>query len=310
MCGEAHRTQSRPMSTIEIHSLTKTFGDVLAVDDLSFELSSGHVTGFLGPNGAGKTTTLRMLLGLVEPTAGTATFGGVRYRDLPDPIGTVGAVLESSSFHPSRTARSHLRVLAQSGRRSPRRAEELLELVGLAGAADRRVGGYSLGMRQRLGLASALIGDPGVLILDEPTNGLDPAGVRWVRDLVHRLSHEGRTVLVSSHLLAEVAQTVDHLVIIDQGRLVTAGEVADVIGDVGPGVSIRTPDAATLAAALVAVGVRVEQQGGDRLVAIGATPDVVGRAIAASGVVVYEMGLTEGSLEDAFLRLTNTKETI
>ena len=298
------------MTTIEIHSLTKQFGDVLAVDDLSFELSPGHVTGFLGPNGAGKTTTLRMLLGLVEPTGGTATFGGVRYRDLPDPIGTVGAVLESSSFHPSRSARSHLRVLAAAGRRSPRRADELLELVGLAGAADRRVGGYSLGMRQRLGLASALVGDPGVLILDEPTNGLDPAGVRWVRDLVHRLSGEGRTVLVSSHLLAEVAQTVDHLVIIDRGRLVTAGEVADVIGDVGPGVSIRTPDAATLAAALAAVGVRVEQDGGDRLVAIGATPDVVGRAIAASGVVVYEMGLTGGSLEDAFLRLTNTKETI
>ena len=162
------------MSTIEINSLTKRFGDVLAVDDLSFELSSGHVTGFLGPNGAGKTTTLRMLLGLVEPAGGTATFGGVRYRDLPDPIGTVGAVLESSSFHPSRTARSHLRVLAQAGRRSPRRADELLELVGLAGAADRRVGGFSLGMRQRLGLASALVGDPGVLILDEPTNGLDP----------------------------------------------------------------------------------------------------------------------------------------
>jgi ABC-2 type transport system ATP-binding protein len=298
------------MSTIEINSLTKRFGGVLAVDDLSFDLSSGHVTGFLGPNGAGKTTTLRMLLGLVEPTGGTATFGGVRYRDLPDPIGTVGAVLESSSFHPSRTARSHLRVLAQAGRRSPRRADELLDLVGLAGAADRRVGGFSLGMRQRLGLASALVGDPGALILDEPTNGLDPAGVRWLRDLVHRLSHEGRTVLVSSHLLAEVAQTVDHLVIIDEGRLVSAGAVAEVIGDVGPGVSIRTPDAAILAAALSAVGVRVEQHGDDRLVAIGATPDVVGRAIAASGVVVYEMGLTEGSLEDAFLRLTNTKETI
>jgi ABC-2 type transport system ATP-binding protein len=185
-----------------------------------------------------------------------------------------------------------------------------LELVGLADAADRRVGGYSLGMRQRLGLATALVGDPGVLILDEPTNGLDPAGVRWLRDLLHRLSEEGRTVLVSSHLLAEVAQTVDHLVIIHHGRLVSAGPVAEVIGDVGPGVSVRTPDAATLAAALRAAGVRVEQHGDDRLVAIGATPDVVGRAVAASGVVLYEMRLTEGSLEDTFLRLTNTKDTI
>jgi ABC-2 type transport system ATP-binding protein len=310
MCGEIDRLQSRPMSTIEINGLTKRFGEVLAVDDLTFELRSGHVAGFLGPNGAGKTTTLRMALGLVEPTCGTVTFDGVRYRELRDPIGSVGAVLESSSFHPSRTARSHLRVVAEASRRSARRADELLELVGLADAADRRVGGYSLGMRQRLGLATALVGDPGVLILDEPTNGLDPAGVRWLRDLLHRLSEEGRTVLVSSHLLAEVAQTVDHLVIIHHGRLVSAGPVAEVIGDVGPGVSVRTPDAATLAAALRAAGVRVEQHGDDRLVAIGATPDVVGRAVAASGVVLYEMRLTEGSLEDTFLRLTNTKDTI
>jgi ABC-2 type transport system ATP-binding protein len=298
------------MSTIQINRLTKHFGDVVAVDDLSFDVGPGHVTGFLGPNGAGKTTTLRLLLGLVEPTSGSATFDGVPYRSLPDPVDTVGAVLESSGFHPSRTARGHLRAVAQAGRRSARRAEDLLEMVGLADAAGRRVGGYSLGMRQRLGLASALVGDPEVLILDEPTNGLDPAGVRWLRELIHRLSREGRTVLVSSHLLAEVAQTVDHLVILDHGRLVSAGAVADVIGGGGPGVSIRTPDAATLAAALTAAGVRVEQHEDDRLVAVGAAPDVVGRVIATSGVVVYEMGLTEGSLEDTFLRLTNTKETI
>jgi ABC-2 type transport system ATP-binding protein len=194
------------MATIEIRDLTKRYGPVLAVDRLSFEVERGTVTGFLGPNGAGKTTTLRMLLGLVEPTAGGTTINGAAYRDVPDPLHQVGAVLEASSFHPGRTARNHLRVQALAGGIRRARVEEVLDLVGLGGAADRRVGGFSLGMRQRLGLATALLGDPEVLILDEPTNGLDPEGVRWIRGLIRGLAEQGRTVLVSSHLLAEVAR--------------------------------------------------------------------------------------------------------
>jgi ABC-2 type transport system ATP-binding protein len=297
-----------PVTTIEIDGLTKRFGRVLAVDELGFRVPEGAVTGLLGPNGAGKTTTLRMLLGLVSPTAGTATIGGVPYARLTDPVRTVGAVLEASSFHPSRTARDHLRVVASAARIPVARVDELLEQVGLAGDATRRVGGYSLGMRQRLGLATALLGNPGVLVLDEPTNGLDPAGVRWLRDLIRTLSRDGRTILVSSHLLAEVAQTVDHVVIIDGGRLVTAAPLAELAMSAQPGVVVRTPDAARLRAALTAAGIPVNDNGPDRIVALGATPEAVGRAVAAAGVVVYEMSLAGGSLEDAFLRLTTPEE--
>jgi len=297
-----------PVTTIEIGGLTKRFGRVLAVDELGFRVPEGAVTGLLGPNGAGKTTTLRMLLGLVSPTAGTATIGGVPYARLTDPVRTVGAVLEASSFHPSRTARDHLRVVASAARIPTARVDETLEQVGLAGDATRRVGGYSLGMRQRLGLATALLGNPGVLVLDEPTNGLDPAGVRWLRDLIRTLSRDGRTILVSSHLLAEVAQTVDHVVIIDGGRLVTAAPLADLAMSAQPGVVVRTPDAARLRAALTAAGIPVNDNGPARIVALGATPEAVGRAVAAAGVVVYEMSLAGGSLEDAFLRLTTPEE--
>jgi ABC-2 type transport system ATP-binding protein len=296
------------VTTIEIDGLTKRFGSVLAVDDLGFRVPEGAVTGLLGPNGAGKTTTLRMLLGLVSPTAGTATIGGVAYARLTDPVRSVGAVLEASSFHPSRTARDHLRVVASAARIPAARVDEMLEQVGLAGDATRRVGGYSLGMRQRLGLATALLGNPGVLVLDEPTNGLDPAGVRWLRDLIRTLSRDGRTILVSSHLLAEVAQTVDHVVIIDGGRLVTAAPLADLATSAQPGVVVRTPDTARLRAALTAAGIPVNDNGPDRIVALGATPEAVGRAVAAAGVVVYEMSLAGGSLEDAFLRLTTPEE--
>jgi ABC-2 type transport system ATP-binding protein len=296
------------VTTIEIDGLTKRFGRVLAVDDLGFSVPEGAVTGLLGPNGAGKTTTLRMLLGLVSPTAGSATIGGVGYARLTDPVRMVGAVLEASSFHPSRTARDHLRVVASAARIATARVDEVLEQVGLAGDATRRVGGYSLGMRQRLGLATALLGNPGVLVLDEPTNGLDPAGVRWLRDLIRDLSRDGRTILVSSHLLAEVAQTVDHVVIIDGGRLVTAAPLADLATSVQPGVVVRTPDTARLRAALTAAGIPVDDHGPDRIVALGASPEAVGRAVAAAGVVVYEMSLVGGSLEDAFLRLTTPEE--
>jgi ABC-2 type transport system ATP-binding protein len=208
------------MSHISVHGLTKRYGKVTAVDDLSFDLAAGSITGFLGANGAGKTTTMRMLLGLVRPSAGTATIDGLPYRRLRDPLRHIGAVIDTSGFHPGRSGRSALRVVATAGGIPVRRADDLLEAVGLADAADRRVGGYSQGMAQRLALAAALIGDPPTLVLDEPVNGLDPEGVHWVRGVLRRLAEEGRTVLVSSHLLAELAQTVDEVVIIDRGRLV------------------------------------------------------------------------------------------
>ena len=214
------------MATITVEGLTKRFGAVQAVNDLSFEISGASVTGFLGPNGAGKTTTLRMLLGLVAPDAGRATIEKRRYAELDEPVRVVGALLEATSFHPSRSARNHLRMVARSAGLPERRADEVLEQVGLADAARRRASGYSLGMRQRLGLATALLGEPEVLILDEPTNGLDPAGVRWLRDLLRSMAAEGRTVLVSSHLLSEVARTVDRVVVIARGRLVAGGRVA------------------------------------------------------------------------------------
>jgi len=215
------------MPVIEVRGLTKRFGPVLAVDRLSFAVEPGEVVGFLGPNGAGKTTTLRMLLGLVRPDAGTATINGSSYVDLPEPLHQVGAVLEASSFHPGRTARNHLRLQALAGQADPSRIDDVLELTGLTDAADRRVGGFSLGMRQRLGLATALLTDPELLILDEPANGLDPEGVRWLRDLLRGMAAEGATVLVSSHILAEVAHTVDSVVILDRGRLVAQSALAD-----------------------------------------------------------------------------------
>jgi ABC-2 type transport system ATP-binding protein len=214
------------MAIIQAHRLTKKFGPVRAVDDLSFSVERGSVTGFLGPNGAGKTTTLRMLLGLVAPDAGTATIDGHAYADLPEPLHQVGAVLEASSFHPGRTARSHLRIQALAAAADPARIDEVLDLVDLGRATGQRIGGFSLGMRQRLGLATALLADPEILILDEPANGLDPEGVRWLRGLLRGFAAEGGTVLVSSHMLAEAAQTVDSVVIIDHGRLIRQAPLA------------------------------------------------------------------------------------
>jgi ABC-2 type transport system ATP-binding protein len=212
---------------IEVRDLAKRFGQVPAVRGLSFEVERGTVTGFLGPNGAGKTTTLRILLGLVSADAGTARINGRSYRDLPEPLHQVGAVLEASSFHPGRTARNHLRIQALAAQAAPGRVDEVLDLVQLSAAARRRIGGFSLGMRQRLGLATALLAEPEMLILDEPTNGLDPEGVRWLRELLRGFAADGGTVLVSSHLLAEVAQTVDSVVIVDRGRLITHAPLAE-----------------------------------------------------------------------------------
>jgi ABC-2 type transport system ATP-binding protein len=224
-------TPSDDAAVVAVRTLTKRFGDIIAVDDLTFSLSRGTVTGFLGPNGAGKTTTLRLLLGLAQPTAGEALVFGRRYRDLGQPARRVGAVLETGDFHPGRSGRDHLRSLALAAEIDPDRVEEVLEMVELVAAASRRVRTYSLGMRQRLGLATALLGDPELLILDEPANGLDPAGVHWLRGFLRRFAEQGRTVLVSSHMLAEAAQTVDDVVIIDHGRLVTTGRLDELTED-------------------------------------------------------------------------------
>jgi ABC-2 type transport system ATP-binding protein len=292
------------MAVITIDGLTKRFGPVTAVDDLSFEVDQGTVVGFLGPNGAGKTTTLRTLLGLVTPTAGTARIDGKPYRELADPIRHVGAVLEAASFHPGRSARNHLRVVATAAGLPPTRADETLAQVGLTTAARRRVGGFSLGMRQRLGLATALLGDPQVLILDEPANGLDPEGVHWLRGLLRQLADQGRTVLVSSHVLAEVAQTVDQVVIIAGGRLVTQSTLAALTARTDQLVRVRTPQADTLRSLLAARGIQANPDGADQLLATGTTTEAVGQMAAAAGVVIYEMGAERSNLEDVFLQLT------
>ena len=292
------------MAVITVEGLTKRFGEVVAVDDLSFEVDQGTVVGFLGPNGAGKTTTLRTLLGLVTPTRGSARIDSRPYQGLADPVRQVGAVLEASSFHPGRSARNHLRVVATAAGLPLARADEVLAQVGLAEAARRRVGGFSLGMRQRLGLATALLGDPQVLILDEPANGLDPEGVHWLRAVLRELADQGRTVLVSSHVLAEVAQTVDQVVIIAAGRLVTQSTLAALTARTDQLVRVRTPQAETLRSLLAGQGIQADPDGADQLLAAGTTSEAVGKAAAAAGIVIYEMGVERSNLEDVFLQLT------
>jgi ABC-2 type transport system ATP-binding protein len=291
--------------TIEVQGLTKRFsGGVVAVSDLSFNVVPGRVTGFLGPNGAGKTTTLRMLLGLVNPTSGTATIGGVRYRDLPHPTSQVGAVLEATSFHPSRRARSHLRMIAIAAGIDEAKINPALELVGLSGDARRKVGGFSMGMRQRLELAAALLGDPGVLILDEPSNGLDPQGIAWLRQLIRHLAGEGRTVLVSSHLLAEMSQTVDDVVILSQGQLRAQGPLATLVAQARVSMRVRTPEPDRLASVVHSAGFVPRRISQDTVTVDGATPEQLGPLLAAHQVVLY--GLTEErqDLESLFLGLT------
>ncbi len=294
------------MTSIQVQGLTKRFGDVVAVDNLSFDVQPGSVTGFLGPNGAGKTTTLRMLLGLVTPTEGTATIAGQPYNQLVDPVRHVGAVLEATSFHPGRRARDHLRVLCVAAGLPVARVDGVLDQVGLTDVGGRRVKGFSLGMRQRLGLAAALLGEPEVLILDEPANGLDPEGVHWLRRFLRSYADQGRTVLVSSHLLAEVAQTVDDVVIIANGRLVTQSSLTDLAHRATPGVWVRTPQAAALRDALAAHGTAAELQTTDTVVALETTTDAVGLVAAGAGVVIYEMTSQRFDLEDVFLELTTT----
>jgi ABC-2 type transport system ATP-binding protein len=290
---------------IAIHNLTKDFGPVRAVDDLSFGTDEGKVLGFLGPNGSGKTTTLRSLVGLVTPTSGTTTINGAPYEELHDPLSEVGVMLEATA-HPARTARDHLRVIAAEARVPATRGDELLELVDLGAAARRRVGGFSLGMHQRLGLAAALIGDPRILILDEPANGLDPEGIRWLRDFLRGLAAEGRTVLLSSHVLSEVAQTVDEVVVINHGRLVTHSPLEALTSDTTQRVRVRSPQYEQLSAALAANGFTAWADGApDALLVAGATQEAIGQLAFDNGVVLYEIATEASNLEDVFFDLTS-----
>jgi ABC-2 type transport system ATP-binding protein len=313
--GVIERTQPSTLQRFEgvvrVDHLSKRFGAVQAVDDLSFEVGPGRVTGFLGPNGAGKTTTLRMLLGLVRPTGGTATIDGHAYHSIHRPGRVVGAALEASSFHPGRSARDHLRVIAPQIGVDDRRCDEVLELVGLKDAANRRAGGFSLGMRQRLGLAATLLGDPRVLLLDEPANGLDPEGIAWLRQFLRFLAAEGRTVLVSSHVLSEVQQTVDDVIIIAKGRLVHASSLAELAGLTERRVLVASPD-----------GERLQRLADERwpgkvertdrpgsVVIADVEPAAVGAAAFAAGLELHELARRDVGLEDIFLRLTGDPAT-
>ncbi|WP_136708349.1 ATP-binding cassette domain-containing protein [Agromyces sp. H66] len=291
---------------IVIEGLSKQFGPVTAVDDLSFTVEPGRVTGFLGPNGAGKTTTLRVLLGLVRATAGTATFGGTAYHDLPRPLETVGAALEAT-FHPGRTARNHLKVYATAAGLPVERVQQVLEMVGIAEFADRRVGGYSLGMRQRLSLAYTLIGDPGVFVLDEPINGLDPEGIKWIRGFLQSLAREGRTVLVSSHLLSEVQQSVDDVVIISKGRLVKSGTLTSLELEAAPRTIVDSPDREKLSEALDEAGLEyTEGRGG--FIVDEPDPGRVGHAAFLGGVELSALHRLKSGLEESFLSLVGGGE--
>ena len=296
---------------LEVRDLTKRFGANVAVDGLSFKATPGRVLGFLGPNGAGKTTTLRTLLGLTLPTSGTATVDNRPYRDLDDPVNVVGAVLEGPQFHPGRTGRNHLRVLAAAAGLPAGRVDELLRLVELNGAGNRRVKGYSLGMRQRLSLAGALLGDPRALVLDEPANGLDPQGIRWLRDFLRAQAADGRTVLVSSHVLAEMAQTVDEVVVISRGKLVAQGSLDELTHGAEAPVWVRSPEPERLRAALEgrdSVQVKPGEAGAGWLAVRGASLEDVGTTAAENGIPVFELYRPRQSLESVFLELTGATE--
>ena len=286
---------------IEITNLTKRYGRTTVLDDLSFAVRAGRVTGLLGPNGAGKSTTMKILLDLASADGGCATIGGRRYRDLPDPAGAVGVVIEANAFHPGRSGRNHLLVLADTAGISRARVDEIIEAVDLTGAADRRVGAYSLGMRQRLGLAAALLGDPQVLILDEPANGLDPQGVRTLRDLLRARAAAGGTVLVSSHLLAEVEHLADDIVIINKGRLVSSGPLTELQHATS---LVRTPSSGEFRDSLVAAGASVVSDEDGSLVVRGMTTEQIGELAFRSGIVLHELRPHTSSLEDLFLEST------
>ena len=290
---------------IEAHGLTKRYGERLAVDDLTFTVKPGIVTGFLGPNGAGKSTTMRMLVGLDAPTRGSATIGGLRYADQSAPLREVGALLEAKAIHSGRSARNHLLALAATTGISRRRVEEVIDLVGLSDVAGKRAGGFSLGMGQRLGIASALLGDPGTLILDEPVNGLDPEGILWVRNLLKSLAAEGRTIFVSSHLMSEMALTASHLVVIGRGRLIADLGVDELTRlasrDV---VKVRSTEAARLRELLARDGVVAAGEGGDTLEVAGVDSAEIGLVAARAGIALIELTPQHASLEEAFMEIT------
>jgi len=293
--------------TIELVGLTKTFGRTRAVEDLTCSVEPGVVTGFLGPNGAGKTTTMRLILGLDHPTAGTATIDGRPYRDLRDPLRTVGALLDARQAHPNRSARNHLRWIAAANRLAAKRVDDVLDAVGLTEVAGRQAGTLSLGMSQRLGIAAALLGDPPVLLFDEPVNGLDPEGIHWVRTLMRRLAGEGRTVFVSSHLLAEMANTADRLVVIGRGRLIASTTVAEFVSrSGGDTVCVRSPQLDLLRTVLCDAGVDVrEEPDATGLVVRGVAIEVVGELAAGNGITLHELSARRASLEDAYLKMTD-----
>jgi len=292
------------MPALEVRNLTKRYGRTLAVDDLSFAVEAGKVTGFLGPNGAGKTTTMRALLGLQRPTSGSALVEGGQPAAMKDPLRTIGAALEATAFHPGRSGRNHLRTLAAAGRIAPSRVDEVLEMVELTGAAKRRVKGYSLGMRQRLALAAALLGQPRILILDEPANGLDPQGMRWLRDLLRTQAAEGRTVLISSHVLSEVDQVADELVVIRHGKLVSQTTLKEFTASGAVPSRVRAADAERLASALGEHGGRVERDE-DALLVSGVSGEEIGDLALSLGIAVHELAPQRSTLEERFLELTS-----
>ena len=289
---------------IEATGLTKRYGDTLAVNDLSFSVRPGKVTGFLGPNGAGKSTTMRMMLGLDNPTAGQVTIGGKRYDELSQPLRHVGALLEAGWVHPNRSARAHLSWLAKSNKIPARRVDEVLDIVGLTGVAGKRAGGFSLGMSQRLGIAGALLGDPEVLLFDEPVNGLDPEGILWIRKFMHRLADEGRTVFVSSHLLSEMSMTASELVVIGKGELITHSTTEEFVARAAENVvKVRSPQLSQLRSALVQASAELREQDGHLLVS-GMDSEKVGEIAAQDGIVLHELSPQQGSLEQAFMQIT------
>lgn len=291
---------------IEIHALTKRYGDKVAVDGLTFDVQPGIVTGFLGPNGAGKSTTMRMIIGLDAPTAGEVSVHGRRYVDAPAPLQEVGALLEARSVHPGRSAAGHLLALAATCGIGRRRVDEVIDMVGLGDVAGKRVGGFSLGMGQRLGIAAALLGDPETLLLDEPVNGLDPDGVLWVRNLLRGLAAEGRTVFVSSHLMSEMALTADHLVVVGRGRLIRDQSTEDFIAAASSAsVRVRSPQAAQLRDVLLAGDVRVASSAEGELIVDGLTSDEIGERAASATLVLHELTPVQASLEEAFMELTH-----
>jgi len=297
---------AEPPGLVEARELTKHFGDKVAVDHLSFNVEPGRVTGFLGPNGAGKSTTMRLITGLDRADEGTATIGGLTYDQLTKPLTRVGALLEARSLHPGRSARNHLLFLAQTQDLATRRVDEVLDLVGLRDVANKRAGGFSLGMTQRLGIAAAMLGDPPVLLLDEPVNGLDPEGIRWVRNFMRQLAGEGRTILVSSHLMSEMAVTADHLVVIGRGKLIADTSTEEFIQRSSErSVLVRTPDSARLRELITADGGTVKDtDGDDGLVVAGLSAPRVGELAASASLVLHELTPRLPSLEEAFMELT------